>query len=103
MDLGGSWMSNAHLGKSPPRALECFGVAGLLAEGCQVFYQSLFSPRQVGRVTDLIAARVRAAGHDELRLRSLLLLGVFEAYYGQTEAGIAGLKALGEPVIVECG
>ena len=92
--------------------MRSFGVSGLLAEDCKVFYDSLFTPRHLGRVSDLIAARLREAGADELRIRALLLFGFFEAYRAQIEVpggkaqasgGATTDDALSEPLIVECG
>lgn len=82
------------LGSLDPRALQCFGVTGLLGADCQVYYSSLFSLKHVGKVSDLLAARLRGSTLDELRLRTLLLFGAFEACRAQRQ---------GEPVTVECG
>jgi hypothetical protein len=94
----------AKFGKTPPRALESFGVAGLLGEKSKVFYCSLFSSRHVGRVSDLICARLLEEGLDELRLRALLLFGSFEVFKGNaaTPAEIS-TQRLNEPLVVECG
>ena len=43
-----------------PRSLDTFGVSGLLDAKCKVFYYNLFSPNHVGRVSDLLSARLRA-------------------------------------------
>lgn len=89
-------------GKYPPRSMNSFGVAGLLREDCQVLFEGLFSPRHVGRVSDLIAARLQKSGADELRLRILLLMTFFECYRAQA-APAAELGTLAEPLVVECG
>lgn len=94
-------------GKRPPRSLESFGVAGVLGDECRVFYSSLFSTRHLGRVSDLLSIRLRQAGTDELRLRTVLLFTVFEAYRGQSANGmtLADPKegTLAEPMVIECG
>ncbi len=89
-------------GKRPPRALESFGIAGLLGEECRIFHESLFSTRHVGRVSDLLAARLKKASPDELRLRALLLYTIFEAYRSQFKEGDKG-ESLTAPMVVECG
>jgi hypothetical protein len=93
-------------GKNPPRALESFGVAGLLDENCQILYESAFSTRHLGRVSDLVSARLRRSGCDELRLRALLLFSIFEAYRGEAKPRAAGAtedEPLAEPMVIECG
>ena len=82
-----------------PRAPKTFGVAGLLTEKAKVYYDNVFSLKNVGRVSDLIAARLREFGPDELKLRALLLYGVFEAYSAQNTATSANPGQ----VSVECG
>ncbi|MCM2277117.1 MAG: hypothetical protein NDJ89_03500 [Oligoflexia bacterium] len=84
-------------GAKTPRSLNSFGVSGLLGEDCKVYYDNLFTTKHVGRVSDLIAARLREAGADELKLRALLLYGVFQAYRFRSS------EAAPEPVLVECG
>lgn len=88
-------------GKRPPRALETFGVAGLLGEECRVFYSTLFTTQHVGQVADLLAARLKRMQPDELRLRALLLFTMFEAYRSQEVSEDTG--ALAEPMVIECG
>ncbi|MGE0614448.1 MAG: hypothetical protein AB7P04_02320 [Bacteriovoracia bacterium] len=93
-------------GKTPPRSLKSFGVAGLLETGCHIFYESLYSPKQVGKVSDLLAARLIEAGVDELALRSILMYIVYECYRPQVADGKSELnsgKKLNEPLVVECG
>ncbi|OFZ35315.1 MAG: hypothetical protein A2070_10710 [Bdellovibrionales bacterium GWC1_52_8] len=85
-------------GPKPPRALLSFGVSGLLEESCRVYYDNMFSTRHVGKVSDLLAAKLKSAGLDELRLRAILLFGIFEGYYNP---GIA--EASSGQVMVECG
>lgn len=100
MDKRGSSMRN--FGKIPPRSLESFGVAGVLDENCKVFYDSLFSPKHIGRVSDLLSAQLKDVGLDELKLRALVLFSFFEAFRGfrgpESEA-----DRLNEPLTVECG
>jgi hypothetical protein len=91
-------------GKSPPRSLESFGVAGVLDDKAKVFYCSLFTTRHIGRVSDLIAARLHEEGLDELRLRALLLFGAFEVFRAQGGAPEEASKLrLAEPLVIECG
>lgn len=91
----------AEFGKIPPRSPESFGVAGILGEGCHVFYENIFSTRHLGRVSDLLSARLKKAGPDELRLRSLLLYSVFEAF--KTQVVNLNGENLTHPLTVECG
>ncbi len=71
------------LGKAAPRSLQSFGVAGVLQEEALVFYNTLFNTRNLGRVIDLFAARLQKTKLDELKLRQILTLEVFEAYRAQ--------------------
>lgn len=84
------------------RSLKSFGVSGVLSDSCQVYYDNLFTTEQIGKISDLILAKLRAESPDELKLRQLLLLSVFEAANDQRplEAGGASFTA---PVGVECG
>ncbi|HLD98643.1 MAG TPA: hypothetical protein VJB59_00190 [Bdellovibrionota bacterium] len=86
-------------GARPPRSLESYGVAGVLGEECQVFYENLFSTRHIGRVSDLLCAKLRETGLDELRLRSVLSLVIFEAYRKQTDQQ----GKLKQALVIECG
>ena len=63
-----------------PRAPESLGVAGHLEEKSQVFYNVLSSPRQIGRVADLVAARLRKSNIDLLRLRELITHTLYLSY-----------------------
>lgn len=83
-----------NFGSRAARSLDAFGVSGLLGEDAYVFYGSLGDSKHVGRVSDLIAARLQKAGPDELRLRALLLLSFFQAYRTQSS---------GDSVSIECG
>ena len=80
-------------GKTAPRQLESFGVAGVLGDEARVFYQNLFTTHHVGRIGDLVAARLRTANSDELRLRALLLYIAFEAYEAQSPADSRALRS----------
>lgn len=98
------------LGRSEPRSLKSFGVSGLLGEDAKIYYENLFSPKHLGRVTDLLTMILRPLGADELRARISLLLTFFEAYraqLGQPKKGWFGRGAdpdkLSDPLIVECG
>lgn len=70
-------------GTLPIRNLESFGLAGVLGEKSKVYYDSLFNGRGLGRVSDLVSARLRETGTDELRIRVLLLVTFFAAYRSQ--------------------
>ncbi|MCM2322574.1 MAG: hypothetical protein NDJ90_04870 [Oligoflexia bacterium] len=87
------------------RSMNSFGVSGLLSEDCKVYYDNLFNTRHVGKISDLLLARLREAGADELRLRALLLFSVFQAYRCQPAApGEEGEAVIApEPVLLECG
>src|SRR3954451_9873328 len=107
MAKGGLLMADAEqpsFEKKPIRSLASFGVAGFLDEKSKVFYSSIFTTRHVGRVTDLIAAKLLEHGLDELRLRAVLLFGTFEVFRSQEGAtDISALQRLGEPLVIECG
>lgn len=62
------------------RSINSFGVAGLLASNCEVFYSNDLRGRNIGRVSDLVSAKLRSSDIDELRVRALLAYGVFQAY-----------------------
>ena len=87
-------------GKNPPRAYASFGVAGLLDEKAHVFYETLFSSRHIGRVTDLLAVRLHSAGIDELKLRIMLMVSFFESYRIRAESTS---DSLADPLSLECG
>ena len=89
-------------GSEAPRSLTSFGVAGLIKEEGKVYFETLFNTRHIGRVSDLISARLRKAAPDDLRLRSLLLLTAFEGIRNQP--GYDSRKdTLKEPLVIECG
>lgn len=90
------------LGKADPRQLDAFGVCGLLLEGCHVLASAVFGTSDVGRISDLIIARIRATGMDEMRARVLLLYSIFEAYHCQLDLAMKG-RVDGEPILLECG
>ena len=77
------------------RNLASFGVAGLLAGSAKIFYENVFSSRHLGRVSDLLSARLRESGIDELVLRTVLLHGIFESCQA-TSGG-------SQPILLECG
>ncbi len=74
-------MKDFKFGKNPVRSLESFGVSGLLNEGCQVFYDSIFSTKHLGRVTDLINAKFGIQGAAEFKLRAVVLFTAYEGYF----------------------
>ncbi len=61
------------------RDLKRFGISGLMSESGSVFYSSDFKTRSLGRVSDLIAAKLKDVHADEFRLRALLLYGLYES------------------------
>lgn len=63
-----------------PRSLASFGVAGLLSSQAEIFYTNDLRARNVGRVSDLISAKFRDTEIDELRVRALLVHGLFQSY-----------------------
>lgn len=82
------------------RSLESFGVAGLLDASAEVFYSSLFSTHHLGRVSDLLSARLKKSEVIELWLRTSLVLCVFQGYQTQLQKNSDRLK---EPLTLECG
>ena len=95
---------------SPPRSIATFGVSGLLGDNCRVFYDSIFTTRHLGRVADLLSARLQKAGPDELRLRALLLFLAYEGFRAQFPVNIQVSDededpelALRAPLTIECG
>jgi len=90
------------LGKADPRQLDSFGVSGLLLEGCHVLASAVFGTADAGRISDLILARIRGTGMDEMRARVLLLYAIFEAYHCQLDLAMKG-RVEGEPILLECG
>lgn len=98
-------------GKTPPQSLRSYGASGLLAPNSPIYYVTLFRTNHIGRVSDLLAARLRSVGPDELRLRMFLLLGVFQGYRAQyfKRKGVTlftrqeDVDSLEEPLHVECG
>ncbi len=62
------------------RSLNSFGVAGLLSTECEIYYSNDLRGRNVGRVSDLISAKLRSQSVDELRIRALIGYGVFGTY-----------------------
>jgi hypothetical protein len=92
-----------------PRSTQAFGVASILSDNCRVFYDSLFTTRHLGRIADLLAARLQKAGPDELRLRTLILFLSYEGFRCQFPVELEDLseeeeeRALASPLTVECG
>jgi hypothetical protein len=89
------------------RALDSFGIAGQLSDQSEVFYTSLFSTKHLGRVSDLLCARLEPSGVDEFQLRFSVLLSIFEACYGvvsksETESH-KGSAVFSSPLSLECG
>lgn len=91
---------------TPYRSIRSFGCAGLLKEDAYIFYHQMFNSLHLGMVTDLIMARVRSAGLDELSLRAISVIGFFEAYRDAIETqNLSGelIPHLKEPITLECG
>jgi hypothetical protein len=62
------------------RSPKTFGVAGLLKENCTIYYANDFKSRSMGRLADLMSAKLREVNADELKFRAVLLYGLYEAY-----------------------
>ncbi len=71
-----------------------FGVAGIVKEGSHIFYESVFSSRHLGRISDLIVARLKDTGTNERGMRSMLLHSLLEA---------CDQQITGKPALLECG
>ena len=65
------------------RSLKSFGVAGLLTEDAHVLYQVLLETRALGRVSDLLVARMQDWSAQELRLRALVLFSAHVAHHAK--------------------
>lgn len=83
-----------------PRSPLSFGVAGALSEKSKIYHDTLFTTRHLGRVSDLLVARLRELSVDELRLRALVLFTVFE---GRLNTDLTADGGFVQPLIVECG
>ncbi len=77
-----------------PRELIGFGVAGLLGEDCRVFFHPLKGTVSIGRLTDLLALKLKLPVQKELELRTALI-----------RTGMESLESTvpGHPVTMECG
>ncbi|MBL7716022.1 MAG: hypothetical protein JNL01_11210 [Bdellovibrionales bacterium] len=62
---------------SPLRSRYSFGVAGLLGEECRVFYQPISGYSSIGRISDLMSAKLRSAAPDEYKFRLSILNAIF--------------------------
>lgn len=89
-----------------PRSLESFGVAGVLETGCRVYYDQIFHTIHLGRISDLILARLKKthgnAKHvGEAAVRVLMAFGTFEAARLQSDRNEEGnfIRAIS----IECG
>jgi hypothetical protein len=106
---GALLMSDFEFGQNKPRSLDTFGISGLLGPEVEVFYNTIFSTRHLGRVSDLLCARLRKSKIDELKLRTVLIFGLFEAYRGQYKKkgfrlfSKSDSDSLEDPFILECG
>lgn len=94
----------AKISSQNTRSLKSFGVVGILQEDCKIYYDSVFTARHIGRISDLLVAKLKGIVPDELRFRALLLLSLYEAYRQQAKSAQkpAG-ESLSEPLTIECG
>jgi hypothetical protein len=94
----------AKISSQNTRSLKSFGVVGLLHENCKIYYDSVFTVRHIGRISDLLVAKLKGTVPDELKFRALLLQSLYEAYRQQNKASQKKLgEPLGEPLTIECG
>ena len=94
----------AKFGNIPARSPETFGVVGLLGDPSKIYYSSIFSSRHIGRVSDLLTARLKDIISDELRFRVVLMFNLYEGYRCQLDAiGKSDGGILPEPLVIECG
>jgi hypothetical protein len=94
----------AKISSQNTRSLKSFGVVGLLHENCKIYYDSVFTVRHIGRISDLLVAKLKGAVPDELKFRALLLQSLYEAYRQQNKASKKKPgEPLGEPLTIECG
>lgn len=82
--------------------LKSFGVSSLLADQCKVYYSSLFTSTHLGRVSDLLSARLRNDFSEEVSLRAVLLFQFFHAFHSFKDAS-ENDPWLSEPLVIECG
>lgn len=82
------------LSMTPFRAVQTFGLAGMMKPEARIYHEVLFDLVGVGRVSDLFAARLKKALPDELSFRAMLLFGVLDSLRSVADGG---------PVKVECG
>ncbi len=85
-----------------PEQQKAFGVASVLSPKAHVFYQTLHSMRHLGRVSDLVVARLRELGVDELKLRAVLLFTGVPCLRSHLMSAESGLQSR-EPMILEIG
>jgi hypothetical protein len=94
----------AKISSQNTRSLKSFGVVGLLHENCKIYYDSVFTVRHIGRISDLLVAKLKGTVPDELKFRALLLFSLYEAYRQQNKASQKKPgEPLGEPLTIECG
>jgi hypothetical protein len=89
------------LGRTQLPALKCFGVSEVLGEEAEVFYHALFNAQHLGKVSDLLVARLKKSGTDEVRFRISITLSLFQAYRGQVTK--KNKESLQTPLVLECG
>src|SRR3989338_5556621 len=81
------------------RSLNSFGVSGLLSEECKIYHATVFSTLDLGRVTDLMAARLRKVGANEFDLRAVL----FKIFSDAFRFGKSFKDEVHDPLVIECG
>jgi hypothetical protein len=87
-----------------PKQLKSFGVASLLEENSKVYYDSVFSARHIGRVSDLLSAKLKGIHPNELQFRLLILYSLYESYCVQLKAANKNPgESLADPLTLECG
>jgi hypothetical protein len=87
------------MASSLERSLDSFGVSGILDNNAEVLYHQIFSTRHIGRICDLMVARLKGNGVDEFKLRGFLGLALSVAYQHQNRVG----QEMAQPLSIECG
>lgn len=73
-----------------------FGIASLMEQQGEILYCHLFSSKNIGRVVDLIIAKIREIPIEEFRVRTVLDFQLSEAFQEMT-------KDSSQPVLLEIG
>lgn len=80
------------------RSLDTFGISGQLLPDAEVYCTTLFSTRHIGRVSDLLAAKLESLGANEFQLRCSILVSIFEAC-----RNLGSNRKFSTPLLLECG